>query len=386
MNVHPFAAISKTVTDPIPVCRPLLPSVQRLAPYLARLDESRWYSNYGQLVRELEVRLSGELGQNKVVVTTAASGVSALVGAILATAGQASAERPYALLPAYTFIGTVSAVEQCGYIPYLVDVDPRSWCVEAEMLAGHPMLPRAGLIMPVAAYGRLVEQRPWQRLRDKAGVAVVIDGAAAFETLCDRPDVTLGDIPVAISFQATKVFCTGEGGAVACLDSEILQRSQQSLNFGFVQSRTSTIPGTNGKMSEYHAAVGLAEMDGWAAKRSAYRNVAATYRALAERHGLSDRIFLAPAVGANYALFEAPDVAAADRAMRAMTDRGIGHRLWYGLGLHDQPYLAGKPRDALANTDSLSPRLIGIPVSVDMTQADIDAVVGVLAQASGGNH
>ena len=91
----------------------------------------------------------------------------------------------------------------------------------------------------------------------------MIDGAASFAGLAERPDRFLGAIPVAISFHATKAFATGEGGAVATSDVDLAQRSAQALNFGVSSIRDCRMASTNGKMSEYHAAVGLAELDGW---------------------------------------------------------------------------------------------------------------------------
>lgn len=367
----------------IQVCRPLLPAAERLLPWLRRIDATRWYSNYGPLVLELEWRLARQFGQRGPVVVSAASGVAALQGAILALAGRARPERPLALLPAYTFIGSSAAVEQCGYLPHLLDVDAESWALAPQRIAAHPLLGRAGLVMPVAPYGRAVPVAAWERFAAETGVPVVIDAAAAFQALCDAPEATIGRVPVAVSFQATKVFSTGEGGAVLCRDAGLLARVRRALNFGFEASRLCTGEGTNGKMSEYAAAVGLAELEGWEAKRAAWAGVAARYRAAAARRGLAARFVLAPEIGANYALFLAEDAAEAERIMVMLAEGAIGHRLWYGHGLQGQPALTGRGRDPLPVTEALAPRVIGLPASVDMRDAEIERVVAVLAVALG---
>src|SRR5262245_33145813 len=134
----------------IPVMRPKLPSADHVLPYLRRLDSSRIYSNWGPLVNEFEHRLCEHFALPAGSVVTANSGTTALVSAILATAGRATLERRYALMPAYTFVATAAAAEQCGYEPYLVDVDAESWALNAQTLLKHSALERVGVVIPVA--------------------------------------------------------------------------------------------------------------------------------------------------------------------------------------------------------------------------------------------
>src|SRR5215475_7865920 len=107
----------------VPVMRPQLPRADDLLPYLRAIDASRFYSNNGPLVTALERRLAEHFRLPAGGVVCIGSGTAAIVGAVLASAGRARAERPFALLPAFTFVATASAVEQCGYRPYLADVD-----------------------------------------------------------------------------------------------------------------------------------------------------------------------------------------------------------------------------------------------------------------------
>src|SRR5262249_23402697 len=107
------------------------------------------------------------------------------------------------------------------------------------------------------------------------------------------------------------VFGTGEGGAVVTTDPDLLIRSIQALNFGFMGARRSDIPGTNGKMSEYHAAIGLAELHGWDEKRVAYARVSDHYRDCASRLGLGARLIIPPLLAWCYARGGARDLAGA---------------------------------------------------------------------------
>jgi dTDP-4-amino-4,6-dideoxygalactose transaminase len=364
----------------IPVCRPRLPSADALFPYLDKLDLTRWYSNLGPLERQLAARLSRLLGSDDPIVATASSGTTALIGAILANAGRPSARRPLCLCPDYTFVATAAAIEQCGYQLRFVDIDEASWSLDPETLFGHPELPSVGLVVPVAPYGRAVPQKHWLRFQSLTGIPVVIDGAAGIEMLQDDPTSYIGPVPVALSLHATKAFATGEGGAIVTSSADLLRRSVQALNFGFMGVRRAEIAGTNGKMSEYHAAVGLAELDGWASKRADLARVAKVYRDCATQYGLGARLVTAPAVASCYALYEADVRSEAESIAAALTQNGVEFRHWYGLGLHKEPYFAGVPLTSSVGVDSLAPRLIGLPVAPDLAAGDIARIVTAIAQ------
>jgi dTDP-4-amino-4,6-dideoxygalactose transaminase len=371
----------RTNTDGgVPVYRAKLPTAERLLPYLKMIDANRWYTNRGELVCELERRLAALFGGRTDIVVTAASGTSAIEGAILAGAGRGTAKRPLALIPAYTFVATAFAVESCGYIPYLVDIERESWMLEPERLRHHPMLPQTGLVVPVSAYGRPPQQKAWQEFKDRTGIPVVIDAAAAFEAVLADPGEMVGTIPLALSFQATKPFSTGEGGAVIWSDVEALSRVVSSLNFGFRQSRASETSGTNGKLSEYHAAVGLAALDEWEAKAAANRVVSAAYRAAATARGIADRIAVAPEIASNYALFAAASPGQASDVVGELRANRIEHRLWYGLGLHQQPNFASVPADPLPVTNDLAPRLVALPCFEDLEVQAVDRIVACVAR------
>jgi dTDP-4-amino-4,6-dideoxygalactose transaminase len=360
--------------DAIPVLRPQLPSADRLLPYLRQIDATRYYSNHGPLVLELERRLAKHLAIPPGGVSTAASGTAALIGAIIASAGRATPERPLALIPSFTFVATAVAAEPCGYHPFLIDVDPDTWMLDAYRVAKCPECDRAGIVIPVSPFGRPVPLPPWRAFQEQTGIRVVVDGAASFEGLSDDPDRYLSSIPVALSFHATKSFATGEGGAIATTDLDLATRAVQALNFGFYGSHNSRSPSINGKMSEYHAAVGLAEFDGWPAKRAALRAVADRYRQCLAEQGLPNRLFASPDIGSCYVLFHCVDAQQTAWIQDTLRYNGIDFRLWYGEGLHRQSYYAGVPHGPLDVTDRILPHLLGLPVALDLSEAAITLI------------
>ena len=215
----------------------------------------------------------------------------------------------------------------------------------------------------------------------RTGIPVAIDGAAAFDRLCDRHEDAVGAIPVAMSFHATKCFATGEGGCVVATDAELLSRVERALNFGFYETRESRSEAINGKMSEYHAAVGLAALDGWEVKRSALDRVFAKYREAFDGRGIGGHLFVPPRVGASYALFLCPDHPAATRVREGLDRNGVGNRLWYGMGLHRQPAFARGGDVDLPATDDLTPRLLGLPLAPDLEDGAIERVAAIAADA-----
>jgi dTDP-4-amino-4,6-dideoxygalactose transaminase len=360
---------------PVPAMCPRLPAADRVLPYLRKIDALRQYSNWGPLACDFEHRLSEHFSLPAGSVVVASSGTAALIGAILATAGRANAQRPLAIIPAFTFVATAVAAEQCGYRPYLVDVSADTWLLNAGELTGHSLLGDVGLVVPVATFGRPVPQDEWRDFRRQTGIPVVIDGAASFETVSAVPGRFAGEIPTVISFHATKSFGTGEGGCVLTADAALAVRVTQALNFGFYASRSSRAASTNGKMSEYHAAVGLAELDGWPQKSAALLDVSRRYRRRLARAGLAARFVSAPAIAACYALLRCVDVAESIRVQKSLTDANIEFRLWYGRGIHTEPYFSDVRHGEIPVTDAVAPCTVGLPVAPDLTDSVISRIV-----------
>jgi len=368
--------------DFIYVCRPQLPDAEAIAGYLRTIDARRHYTNRGPLVALLEERLAQRMDQPRHSVRTTSSGTSALEVAILADAGLATPERPLALIPSFTFAATGLAIERCGYRAHFVDVDPETWALDPAALARHPKIGEAGLIVAVAPYGVMPDLAAFEALRAETGVPVVVDAAAAFEQVVTQPPMISHSVPVTLSFHATKTFSTGEGGAVIWADPDGQDRVTQVSNFGFFLSRECKVAGTNAKMSEYHAAIGLAMLDGFDARREAYAAITDAYVAAAAGRALGGRLHLPGRLSSAYMLFEADTRAGFLAAEAHLAACNVETRRWYESGQHIQPHFTKDASDPLPVTEDLGARLLGLPMAHDMAPGDIEYTMACLAEAA----
>jgi dTDP-4-amino-4,6-dideoxygalactose transaminase len=185
---------------------------------------------------------------------------------------------------------------------------------------------------------------------------------------------------VVVSLHATKALGAGEGGFVAATDRPLLKAIAQRANFGFWGNRETALASTNAKMSEYHAAVALAALDGWPASRAAFAAVAADYRrSLA---GIGAR----PPDGLGEAWVAATMVVAYDgppplRLAGLLAEDGIETRAWWGEGCHRTALFAEAPRTALPVTDALARATLGLPCYADLGAADVADIAAAVGRA-----
>src|SRR5262249_50811428 len=147
---------------------------------------------------------------------------------------------------------------------WFLDVDPKTWALDPDKVADEVARAPApvGAVMPVAPFGLPLDMGAWEAFRSQTGLAVVIDAAAAFDSLSPSAVTSV------VSMNATKAFGIGEGGFVVSTDDAIRQTVRMRANFGFLGSREAQVAAFNAKLSEYQAAVGHAALDEWAPARA----------------------------------------------------------------------------------------------------------------------
>lgn len=354
----------------IVVARPRLPDTAALVPYLREIDANRWYTNHGPLADRLEARLATRFGVPADGVTLTAS---ATAGLAVTIAAAARAGGRYCAVPGWTFAGTAHAVRNAGFIPWFVDIDARRWALTPDCLRA-ALSDAPGPVaaaVPVVPFGAPFDLGAWEEFQADTGVPVVVDAAAAVDTL--RP----ARVPAVISLHATKALGVGEGAAVVCHDPALVQRARQAANFGFYGARIAEIAGTNAKMSEYHAAVGLAALDGWEQTRAGFMKVAGYYRThLKPLRGVA----LQEDFGTEWISSTCLVTVAASREAVAasLAQAGIETRAWWGDGPAGHPAFRDCPRMPLLQTAGLAAHVLGLPFAVDLTEAEVRRVATAL--------
>lgn len=239
-------------SKPIYVTQPLLPPLVELVGYLEQIWESKVLTNGGPLHRQLEEKLCQHLGVEHIALFT--NGTLALV-----TALQALRITGEVITTPYSFVATAHSLLWNGIKPVFVDIDPGTLNIDPAHIEA-AITPQTTAIMPVHCYGQPCDVHAIQRIADNYNLKVVYDAAHAFGVQTQEGSVLRhGDLSV-LSFHATKVFNTFEGGAIVCPDAKTKLRIDQLKNFGFVDEVTVVAPGINGKMSEVNAAMGLLQL------------------------------------------------------------------------------------------------------------------------------
>jgi dTDP-4-amino-4,6-dideoxygalactose transaminase len=350
--------------------RPLLPTLDATEKYFREIDERRWYSNFGELATRLEEALAIHFGLPRRNAALVANGTTALSAALLAVGAKPGTR---CLLPSWTFVASVSAVQAANLVPHFIDVEPSTWQSDPEKIRERTDLAGVGAVMGVSPFGSPINTRAWDKFWTETGIPVVIDAAASFDTAASVPESSPGHAPVMISLHATKAFGIGEGGLVLSTSGEIVQRVRQICNFGLWKEPQSEMPGYNGKLSEYHAAVGLAMLDGWAQRRAALQS--RTERYISELARLPD-VRMLPLYGAGWVSVYCT-VLLPTRARiieERMKSLGVQTRRWWCDGVSAQPAYRGALHDELPVTAMLADRALSLPFYHDMSDKEIAGI------------
>jgi dTDP-4-amino-4,6-dideoxygalactose transaminase len=336
------------------------------------MDQNRWYSNSGPLVEELEARLAAYAGGGSVATVA-----NATIGLTLALLACDVTPGALCMVPSWTFAASGHAIQLAGLVPWIVDVDLKTWALEpgaARELLNHAPGPVAA-VMPVSPFGQPIDCEMWESFRNETGLAVVIDAAAMFDA------IQATTVPAVVSLHATKILGVGEGGFIISNDAAFTQELQKRANFGFWGSREATARSANGKMSEYAAAVGLAGLADWEATRADFLRVATRYtQALSGQ----SRVRLQEGFGKRW-LSATVIVSVADpdagEVARVLSTKGIGTRRWWGGGLHRHAAFVECPHDRTVNTQRLAKSVLGLPCWRDLPNDKIDATCELILSA-----
>ncbi|MBK6852041.1 MAG: DegT/DnrJ/EryC1/StrS family aminotransferase [Burkholderiales bacterium] len=362
------------------VTQPYLPPLGDFMPYLEQIWDNKTLTNCGPFHKRLESALCEYLGVPHIALFTNAT-------IALVTALQALRITGEVITTPYSFVATGHSLLWNGIKPVFVDVDPDTLNLDPVKVEA-AITPQTTAIMPVHCYGRPCDIEAIQHIADNYNLRVIYDAAHAFGVRQHGQSIlTAGDLSV-LSFHATKVFNTFEGGAIVCPDVRTKQRIDHLKNFGFVDEVTVVAAGINGKMSEFNAALGLLQLQHIDAAIARRAHIDALYReALAGVPGL--RLLAQPAdVRTNQSYFPVlvqDDFAISrDELYALLKSHGIhGRRYFYPL-ISEFPMYRGLPSAdpaLLPHAKRASSQVICLPIYPDLSDADVLRIVDVIRQA-----
>lgn len=359
----------------ITVSSPLLPDLNEFNEMLKQLWKSKWITNNGEFHHQLEKELAEYLSVPYISLFT--NGTLPLI-----TALQALRITGEVITTPYSFVATTHSLWWNGIKPVFVDVDPCNCGLDPNKIEA-AITPKTTAIMPVHCYGKPCDTKAIQEIADKYGLRVIYDAAHAFGVEVDGESIlNAGDMST-LSFHATKVYNTIEGGALVMHDEKTKQRIDYLKNFGFADEVTVVAPGINSKMDELRSIYGILNLRQVDAAIAARQNVAKKYReALRDVPGV--RFFEdMPGVRHNYSYFPIfIDVEefgmTRDELYFAMRDESVlGRRYFYPL-ISDFSTYRGLPsatRENLPEAYKLADTVLCLPMHHALSDNDIERVL-----------
>jgi dTDP-4-amino-4,6-dideoxygalactose transaminase len=358
-----------------PIVRPNLPSPAAWSSLVAETYASRWFSNFGPLSVRLERALGAAFSSEEGACVLTCNATAGLAACLISHGISGSV-----LVPAFTFPASASAVRMAGAKPLLVDVDRQTWAMSAAVLDETLCTTAAPAVMLVAPFGISQDFHEHIEICRRHNALLVIDNAAGLGVPRQHVENTPGVLEV-YSMHATKPFAVGEGGVIFTnkAQEEIVRAT---LNFGLRAPYRVHGPqwGINGKMSEFHAAIGLAQMECYKLHGQARQRVVTRYVDALSK--LPDLTYPLDGSRSPWQFFPVllPSVTAAMRMIARAAESGLEIRNYY------RPSLSVWPGMDCAHpcpvSEELSGRMCCLPVYSDASEAERDEMLEIVLRAA----
>lgn len=364
----------------ITVTSPLLPDLDEFNEMLKQIWDSKWITNNGQFHQQLEKALAEYLGVPYISLFT--NGTLPLI-----TALQALHITGEVITTPYSFVATTHALWWNGIKPVFVDIDPSNCGLDPDWIEA-AITSRTTAIMPVHCYGKPCDTERIQAIADKYGLKVIYDAAHAFGVKVNGESILNNGDMSTLSFHATKVYNTLEGGALVVKDAATKQRIDYLKNFGFAGETEVVAPGINSKMDEVRAAYGLLNLKQVDAAIEARHQVAIRYReALRDVKGI--RFFDdMPGVRHNYSYFpifvdaEQYGMTRDELYFKMKENNVLGRRYFYPLISTFSTYrgLESARPENLSVATRIANEVICLPMHHALSEADVEKVIELIVR------
>ena len=359
----------------ITVTSPLLPNLDEFNDMLRQIWDSKWITNNGSFHKQLEKELAAYLKVPYISLFT--NGTLPLI-----TALQALRITGEVITTPYSFVATTHSLWWNGIKPVFVDIDPTTGNIDPNKIEA-AITPNTTAIMPVHVYGKPCDTKRIQEIADKYGLKVIYDAAHAFGVEVDGESIlNAGDMST-LSFHATKVYNTIEGGALVMHDEQTKKRIDYLKNFGFAGETEVVAPGINSKMDEMRAAYGLLNLKQVDAAIEARHQIAVKYReTLRSIEGITFMDDM-PDVRHNYSYFpifidaEKYGMTRDELYLKMKEQNILGRRYFYPLISEFSTYrgLPSATKENLPNAHKMADSVICSPMHHEITIGDIERII-----------
>lgn len=362
----------------ITVTSPLLPDLEEFNALLKEIWDSKWVTNNGSFHKQLEKELAEYLKVPYISLFT--NGTLPLL-----TALQALHVSGEVITTPYSFVATTHSIWWNGCKPVFVDIDPATGNIDPDAIEA-AITNKTTAIMPVHVYGKPCDTKRIQEIADKYGLKVIYDAAHAFGVEVDGESIlNAGDMST-LSFHATKVYNTLEGGALVMHDAETKKRIDYLKNFGFAGETEVVAPGINSKVDEVRAAYGLLNLRQVDAAIEARHQVAIKYReALRPVEGITFMDDM-PGVRHNYSYFplfvdaEKYGMTRDELYEKMKNHNVLGRRYFYPLISTFSTYrgLPSAAPENLPKAHKMADSVICLPMHHELSAEDIDRILELI--------
>lgn len=363
----------------IPVTKPYLPSRANLDRYIDGIYERQWLTNNGQLVQELTRRLEEYLGVENLLLV--ANGTLALQIAYRAlnVSDSRAEEQPQAITTPFSFIATASSMKWDGVQPVFADIDKDTWCLAPAKIED-AITRNTRAIVPVHVFGNACDVEVIEDIAQRHKLKVIYDASHAFGVKYRGESLLRYGDAATLSFHATKLFHTGEGGAIVFKRKADLEQAKKMINFGIAGPEAITNLGINAKMSELQAAMGLCVLDEIEEIRQERKRVTEIYdNYLAGSVGQQK---LVDGIAYNYAYY--PVTLHSDdqvkRLMSSLRDSGILARRYFYPSLNTVSILGSNPQ-LCQESRRLADRIICLPIYSGLRPEDVAQISEIVIEA-----
>lgn len=352
----------------INVTKTYLPNIDKYKQYIDQIYASGQITNNGPLVRELEHRLAKYLGVKNIVLV--ANGTVALE-----IAYRTLGLKGFAITTPFSFVATTSSLITNNILPIFADIDSKTFNVDTNKIVDK-ITPNTSAIVATQVFGNPCEVEEIQKIAEKHNLKVIYDAAHAFDVKFKGQSIlNYGDIST-LSFHATKIFHCIEGGALIINDDSLVQKARYLINFGFENAESIPHLGTNAKMNEFEAAMGLCVLDDVEIIHNARKAIAEKYKS--ELQGLVEFQEFNSKATENYSYFPVLFKSEEElkRVQYALNSQDIFPRRYFYPSLDTLSYI--EPKQYMPISRDISKRIMCLPIYHGLGKGEQERMIEII--------